>query len=150
MFEALTAVRPYKPCLTPHRAFEIMLDDPGAFDAAAFAALVRTVGLYPPGSRVLLDSGEEAFVLRTGAHATRPVVQVTHDPAGGALAESDRRTVDLGAASEAGVHVAQILLDDMREVEADPRAYAERPLTVVTQPPEAVGHAHPSADPCPH
>jgi HD-GYP domain-containing protein (c-di-GMP phosphodiesterase class II) len=150
MFEALTAVRPYKPCLTPHRAFEIILDDPGAFDAASFAALFRTVGLYPPGSRVLLDSGEEAFVLRTGADPTRPLVQVTHDPAGAALAESDRRMVDLGAAPAAGVHVAQLLLDDMREVEADPRAYAERSLTVVTQPTEAVGHAHPSTDPCPH
>lgn len=147
MFEALTAVRPYKPCLTPQRAYEIILEDPGAFEPAAFAALFRAVGLFPPGTRVLLDSGEEAFVLKAGADARRPLVQVTHGPDGNPLGETDRRLVDLGA--EPGLAVGRMLLDDVRDVAADPRAYAERPLTVVTQGGEE--HAHPpSKDACPH
>jgi|GEM_PF-248811 len=150
MFEALTAVRPYKPCLSPHRAYEIMLDDPGAFDPAAFAALVRTLGLYPPGSRVLLDSGEEAFVLRPGVDPTRPLIQITHDVGGIALSESDRRVLDLGAESGADLRVTQLLIDDVRDVVADPREYSERSLTVVTQPADTHGHAKPTTDACAH
>lgn len=148
MFEALTAVRPYKPCLTPHRAYEIMLDDPGAFDPTAFTALFRTMGLYPPGSRVMLDSGEEAFVLKTGADPVSPLVQVTHDPSRAPLAESDRRTVDLGALAGVGPRITQLLIDDMQPVEADPADYAQRSMTVVTQPKEDHGHAHPTAHAC--
>jgi len=77
VFEALTAVRPYKPALTPRRAFEIMLADRGSFHPGALQALVRCTGLYPPGSRVLLSSGERALVLVAGSDIERPAVRVT-------------------------------------------------------------------------
>jgi HD-GYP domain-containing protein (c-di-GMP phosphodiesterase class II) len=154
MFEALTAVRPYKPCLTPQRAYEIMLEDPGAFDPAAFSALIRTLGLYPPGSRVLLDSGEEAFVLRPGPDPTRPLVQLTHDAHRKALSGSDRRLLDLAHEPASAARITQLLIDDVREVVADPHEYSERSLTVVTQPADAHGHgnghSNPATDACAH
>lgn len=150
MFEALTAVRPYKPCLTPHRAYEIILEDPGAFDPAAFAALFRAVGLYPPGTRVLLDSGEEAFVLKTGGDPRRPLVQLTHGPDGRPLVESDRRTLDLGSEDARHLAVTRMLLDDVRDVVAEPSAYAERPLTVVTQNGTGSGPGSAHKDTCAH
>jgi hypothetical protein len=84
----------------------------------------------------------------TGADARRPLVQLTHGSDGRPLGESDRRMVDLGTEAAAHLAVERMLLDDVREVEADPSAYAERPLTVVTQKAEAPGHVH--GDACGH
>jgi putative nucleotidyltransferase with HDIG domain len=41
VFEALTAVRPYKPALTPRAAFEIMVGDTGAFDPTLLRGFIR-------------------------------------------------------------------------------------------------------------
>ena len=79
-------------------------------------------------------SGEEAFVIRPGSSPTRPLVQVTHDAARQALTGSDRRLLDLASEPDSAPHITQLLLDDVREVTADPREYSERSLTVVTQP----------------
>lgn len=114
VFEALTAVRPYKPSLTPLRAYEIMAGDKGAFDPASLAAFVRAVGFFPPGSRVRLRSGEQAFVLRVGADPMKPVVELTHDAGGAALANADRLVVDLdGEAPGAPREVDDVIMDDV-------------------------------------
>ena len=99
VFEALTAVRPYKPALTPRRAFEIMLADRGAFHPGAFQALVRCTGLYPPGSRVLLSSGERALVLTSGQDIERPTVRITHARNGATLPENEAHDLDLATAN---------------------------------------------------
>jgi HD-GYP domain-containing protein (c-di-GMP phosphodiesterase class II) len=132
VFEALTAVRPYKPSLTPRRAYEIMLKDRGAFDPSAFALFFRVVGLYPPGSRVRLESGEEAMVLEGGVDPERPVLLVTHDPAGEALPEEARATLDLGDPAAAGRRIARVLREPARNVAVPASAYADRSLTIVT------------------
>lgn len=114
VFEALTAVRPYKPSLTPLRAYEIMAADKGAFDPASLAAFVRAVGFFPPGNRVRLRSGEQAFVLRVGADPAKPVVELTHDPGGSPLANADRLVLDL-AGEEPGSprEIDDVVLDDV-------------------------------------
>jgi hypothetical protein len=114
VFEALTAVRPYKPPLTPQRAYEIMLADHGAFDPSAFAAFVAAVGLYPPGSRVRLTSGEEGFVLRVGRDPTRPVIELTRGKGGRPLAKSDRLAIDLAEQADGPKReVDDVILDDV-------------------------------------
>ena len=110
VFEALTAVRPYKPALSPARAYEIMLRDRGAFDPSALAALMQAIGMYPPGSRVRLSSGELALVVSPGARIAAPVVRLTHAREGGVLDAKDARTVDLSA-PEAGSSVVGIVQD---------------------------------------
>lgn len=47
VFEALTAVRPYKPSISPLSAFGIMAQDKGDFDPALFFAFVSALGIYP-------------------------------------------------------------------------------------------------------
>jgi len=94
VFEALTAVRPYKPPLTPLRAFRVMLDMPGHFDADLLRHFVRLVGIYPAGSRVRLDTGELARVVRQTKDLDRPVVEVVERD-GGAVDASVRVPVDL-------------------------------------------------------
>jgi HD-GYP domain-containing protein (c-di-GMP phosphodiesterase class II) len=109
VYEALTAVRPYKPALPPRRVYEIMLADRHAFDAGALDALIRTLGLYPPGSHVRLSSGEQATVTAAGRRIDRPRVEVTHSADGRRLPPADRRPVDLGAPAGAGLVVAELL-----------------------------------------
>jgi HD-GYP domain-containing protein (c-di-GMP phosphodiesterase class II) len=108
VFEALTAVRPYKASLPARRAYEIMLQDAAAFDPGAFSAFVRAIGLYPPGSSVLLDTGERAVVVQAGRDISRPTVQLTHGADGRPLAESDRRIMDLDAAEHRAIDLEEI------------------------------------------
>jgi HD-GYP domain-containing protein (c-di-GMP phosphodiesterase class II) len=141
VFEALTAVRPYKPSLTPRRAYEIMLKDPGAYDPVAFRAFVRAVGFFPPARRVLLDSGEQALVLCAGAHPAKPVVEVLRDPSGNPLPRAERPVLDLSA-PDAKTRVEEILPHGFDRTEEVLRV--REAATAPAQPPhaEAVPHAH--------
>jgi hypothetical protein len=96
VFEALTAVRPYKTSCSPRRAFSIMLADPGSYDPSAFAAFVSAIGFYPPGSRLRLSDGSQALVLRAGAHPGRPIVEVRRTPSGKYVPSEEWRPLDLG------------------------------------------------------
>lgn len=75
VFEALTAARPYKPALSARRAYEIMLSDRRAFDPAAFSAFMHTIGIYPPGTYVLLSDGTAGRVLAAGEVLDRPRIR---------------------------------------------------------------------------
>lgn len=107
VFEALTAVRPYKTAMSARAAYEIMLKDRGSFEPGAFRALVRAMGLYPPGSRVLLSTGEQGLVVKAGAKIDRPIVRVSHDPSGKPVEEG--RTCDLAEVHD--VRVVRCLPD---------------------------------------
>ncbi|MBL8900074.1 MAG: HD domain-containing protein [Planctomycetes bacterium] len=109
IFEALTAARPYKHALSPQRAFEILLADRGAFDPRALAALVRTLGFYPPGSHVELDSGEQALVIAAGSAVDRPHLELQRDATGRELAEGERPRIDLGAPDQRERRVARLI-----------------------------------------
>ncbi len=82
-FTALTAPRPYRPALAPHHAIKHVLKEAaaGKFDPDAVRALLRTVSLFPLGSRVKLDDGRRGRVLRVTADYSRPVLEL--DPPGG-------------------------------------------------------------------
>ncbi|MCK6448201.1 MAG: HD domain-containing protein [Planctomycetes bacterium] len=121
VYEALTAVRPYKPALSARRAFEIMLDDRGAFDPAALGALIRSLGIYPPGTRVELVDGTRAEVLAAGTELTRPIVRTTHAADGRALAEAERRTLDLAAIEPADLSIARALIERPAPIAAHER-----------------------------
>jgi hypothetical protein len=112
VFDALTSQRPYKPALTPRRAYEVMLKDPGAYDPAAFRAFIRAVGFYKPGSMVMLDSHEVAFVLCAGAHPAKPIVEVRRDACGNPVPMEERRMLDLGGAGVT-VAVEDVVLGDL-------------------------------------
>lgn len=111
VYEALTAVRPYKPALTARRAFEIMLDDRGAFDPTALGGLIRCMGLYPPGTRVALTDGRRAEVLASGAALDRPRILVTHGADGRTLDASERPVVDLASVERAELAIARALIE---------------------------------------
>lgn len=109
VFEAVTAVRPYKSALTPQRAYEIMLADPGEFDPAVLGLFVKSLGLYPPGSRVQLSGGEVGLVVAPGTAIDRPLVQLTHAPSGEPYPAAGARIVDLGADAGRALSVVGLL-----------------------------------------
>jgi HD-GYP domain-containing protein (c-di-GMP phosphodiesterase class II) len=119
VFEALTAVRPYKPAATPLRAYEIMFADPGAFHPSALRALVAALGIYPPGSRVRLDDGSRAVVVSAGERVDRPRLRVVRDAAGSPIAREDQPLLDLGDPTAAGIGVDG-LIAGVFSAEADP------------------------------
>lgn len=96
VYEALTAVRPYKPPMTPARAFRTMLGMKGHFDEELLAHFIRTVGVHPPGSRVRLDDGSVARVVHQTRDLRRPVVDLL-EAEDGPLVGDERRRVDLSA-----------------------------------------------------
>ena len=109
VFEALTAIRPYKAPMSPHAAYAIMFDDEGAFDPTLLAAFVSTLGLYPPGNHVRLTDGSVATIVGAGADIARPRIRITHDPDGRFVSEP--RETDLSAPAQADLEVAELILD---------------------------------------
>ncbi|MEN8006226.1 MAG: HD-GYP domain-containing protein [Candidatus Krumholzibacteriota bacterium] len=113
VFEALTAVRPYKAPMTPRRAFEIMLKDEGGFQPRILAALIRAMGLYPPGSEVVLSDSRKAVVVARGKDMDCPLVRVTHDPEGLPIARSDQPAIQLECGDD--LEVAEFLMVGIAE-----------------------------------
>ncbi len=119
VFEALTAARPYKPPMPPRRAFEIILKDRSAFSPAPLTALIRAIGLYPPGSEVALTDGTRGYVIAKGPDWQLPIVRVTRDPEGSPLAKEDQYVIKLH--EEENLTVADFLM-----VALDPDSAAAR------------------------
>jgi len=109
IFEALTAIRPYKAALSPRRAYEVMMANRSIFDPSALNAFVRSIGLYPPGCRVRLSDGGEGVVLAAGSDIDRPRLHRTmaSSSAGGA-----DPMLDLGVAANADLSVVGVIVDD--------------------------------------
>ncbi|MBM4063266.1 MAG: HD domain-containing protein, partial [Planctomycetes bacterium] len=85
VFEALTSVRPYKRALLPVEAFAVMCRNAADFDAHWLRRFAQVVGLFPTGSRVLLDDGADALVVRQGEAPHRPIVRLLTGPGGAGL-----------------------------------------------------------------
>ena len=62
-YDAMTSDRPYRPAISPALALRQLYDQGGTqFDPALVAAFIRTVGIYPVGTLVMLESGHLAVV----------------------------------------------------------------------------------------
>lgn len=109
-FEALTAIRPYKPILTPQIAYSIMLKDKGAFHPGLLATFIAALGIYPPGNRVRLSDGSEGVVTKVGKKIDRPEIQVTHSSSGIELSAEDQYPTDLGNKENQHLKVDELIL----------------------------------------
>lgn len=79
VYDALTSERPYKQGWDPADALYQMASWEGHFDRRLLLAFVKTLGIYPVGSLVRLESGLAGRVIRQNpADLTRPIVQVLH------------------------------------------------------------------------
>jgi HD-GYP domain-containing protein (c-di-GMP phosphodiesterase class II) len=101
-YDAMRSNRSYQRELPPEGAMEIVQTQSGKmFDPVLVRLFIRMMGAYPPGTRIRLDTAEEAMVLKANpADPFRPIVRILGDhPAGEGdplrlvnLAERDPKT----------------------------------------------------------
>ena len=63
VYDAITSTRPYKNAWDPAGSLQRMAQWKGQFDPVLFQAFVKSIGIYPTGSLVKLQSGRLAVVV---------------------------------------------------------------------------------------
>lgn len=113
VFEALTSLRPYKRALSPCEAYAVMFRQSCDFDQHWLRVFVRTLGLFPIGTRVLLRDGATAQVVRQTDDPRRPLVRLLTAAGGADLQPGQPDEVAIGVAA-AGVvpGIAKVVTQD--------------------------------------
>ncbi|HEB52238.1 MAG TPA: HD domain-containing protein [bacterium] len=127
VFEALTAVRPYKRALTPVEAFAVMFANEHEFDGEWLRRFVHTLGLFPTGTRVQLVGGGEAIVSGQTDDVARPRLRLLSGPDGAELPADHPEAVRTGdAIAGVPVQIHAVVTHDRHvevpEFERDPDA----------------------------
>lgn len=77
VYDAITSNRPYKAGWDPSESIQKMAQWSGHFDPAVFQAFVKSIGIYPIGSLVRMESGRLGIVVdQTEKSLTTPMVKV--------------------------------------------------------------------------
>tara|TARA_R110002096_G_scaffold23300_18_gene74189 strand:- start:1472 stop:2221 length:750 start_codon:yes stop_codon:yes gene_type:complete len=100
VFEALTAVRPYKRAMNPIEAFAIMFRNENDFDPHWLRRFANTLGLFPTGTRVQMQDGAEALVVKQTSDIRRPIIKLLTSAAGEALVSDQPDTLATGVPFE--------------------------------------------------
>lgn len=90
VYDAVTSDRPYKEAWDPAESLTAMASWSGFFDKTILSAFVKTLGIYPIGSLLKMESGRLGLVIRqNGGALTRPVVKAFRYDANGDIVDSE-------------------------------------------------------------
>ena len=148
VFEALTAVRPYKQALSPLEAYAVMFRNEHDFHPRWLRRFTRVLGLFPAGTRVQLDDGSLAVVTAQTDHVERPRVRLLTGEGGGDLRRDQPRDLVIGEEHEGTVRrVAGLDMHDRHVAvpefdPADPATHDLRTAADACLPGTVCGHDH--------
>ena len=96
-FEAMVSTRPYRGSMIGYAAMRAILSDNSRrFDPEVLKVFIRTMGIYPIGSIVLLSNGAIGRVLENNVDAPlKPVVKVMINERGREYPDDNGETLDL-------------------------------------------------------
>lgn len=96
-FEAMVSKKPYRNSMMGYQAIKNLLSDNSRrFDPDVLKALIKTMGIYPIGSIVLLNNGAVARVNEVhGSTPLRPKIRILIDEFGKAYNQEEGELVDL-------------------------------------------------------
>ncbi len=96
-FEAMVSEKPYRNSMMGYQAMKNLLSDNSRrFDPDVLKAFIKTMGIYPIGSIVLLNSGAVARVIEVhGETPLRPQIRILIDEFGKAYKQDEGDVVDL-------------------------------------------------------
>ena len=143
VFEALTSVRPYKQALTPVEAYAVMYRQVQNFDERWLQFFVRTIGLYPEGTRLLLDDGSEALVTGPGERLDQPQVLLETGPSGEVLPDDAPDRFAIGESIDGRTPVIESIITPRSIV----RLEDIEPARVYTEGGPDISCGHQKADP---
>lgn len=114
-FEAMVSEKPYRNSMLGYQAMKNLLSDNSRrFDPEVLKSFIRTMGIYPIGSIVLLNSGALARVTTVHTKAPlRPEIRILIDEFGKTWSGDEGELVDL--LTEKSLFIARAI---------DPREYA--------------------------
>lgn len=96
-YEAMVRERPYRDSMIGYKAMkELLNDNSRRFDSEILKVFLKSMGIYPVGSIVILNDGSVAKVIRNhGQVPLRPVVRVLVSSSGRKLAADQQKEIDL-------------------------------------------------------
>jgi HD-GYP domain-containing protein (c-di-GMP phosphodiesterase class II) len=107
-YDAMTSDRPYRAAMSPSHTLRQLYDEGGfQYDPALVAAFVKTVGIYPVGTLVLLESGHLAVVEQMHPeNMLTPVVRIIYHTG---RQQYVTTPVDVDLSRKIGNHYGQIV-----------------------------------------
>lgn len=86
LYDGMVSRRGTRPSMTPHDAVRqlFLTGERGQFEKSLVELMIRSIGVYPVGSLVRLNTGEQAVVVGVNPQQRlKPLVKITTDPQGG-------------------------------------------------------------------
>ena len=108
-YDNMVSQRGTRQAMIPHDAVRqlFLAGEQGLFDKSLVELLIRSIGVYPVGSLVRLNTGEQAVVVGVNPQQRlKPLVKVTTDPQGGSYATP----IDIDLATPSPDHTIRTVL----------------------------------------
>jgi HD-GYP domain-containing protein (c-di-GMP phosphodiesterase class II) len=117
-YEAMVDERPYRNSMIGYRAMrQILNDNSRRFDSDILKIFIKSMGIYPVGSFVVLNDGSIGRVVENHREIPlRPVIRVLVGPNGRHLRAEQQRTVDLSEDASMFI-VKAVSAKELKEVE---------------------------------